>query len=639
MIEARALDFVVIIGYFVTIVSLGVLFGRFSKTTQDFFFGGNRFPWWMIAISCVATVVGSYSFIKYSSVGYQFGLSSSMTYLNDWFIVPIFVLVWLPIIYFNRIRSIPEYFHKRFDEKTKILAVIIILTYMIGYVGINFYTLGVALQPILKINLYYIVVVIAILGAIYLHAGGQTSVIITDIIQGFVLMGAGFILFVLCLDKVETFSNFWENIPYEHRFPFTSFNKPTEFNFVGIFWQDAIATSTAFWFMSQGTIMRFLSAKSVQDGRKAMFAVILVLMPLASFALTNAGWFGRAMVGLGILEEPSAPGEKTKFIRDIFVNVAFIVSRPGIFGFVLAALTAALMSTIDTLINAVSAIFVNDIYRPYIKRKEKDEHYLHVAKMSAIAVAVIGVLLVPVFEGYKSIYAAHGVFNATVTPPMVIVILLSVLWKRFTTQAAFYTLLLGSFFMAIIPYFDVVFITPLRSISGSILPGPVDQGLASLFNTVFYWLSHGVSGEGGFKFIRAFFGLSFCLIAAVVISCFTKPKTDKELKGLVIDSLDEAKRSFKGSAPNDHEFGKKITVQLKFSQQEGAQISKEDLKEIASQKKDMIHISDERWYSLYSLHTFVSSSHDEAGQIWIEKREAKEAGFSDGQKVLLEKII
>jgi len=83
---------------------------------------------------------------------------------------------------------IPKYFEKRFDRKTRIVALILILVYMIGYVGINFYTLGVALQPILNLNLngffntnlnldlYAIAVVIAIISAIYMHAGGQTSV-------------------------------------------------------------------------------------------------------------------------------------------------------------------------------------------------------------------------------------------------------------------------------------------------------------------------------------------------------------------------------------------------------------------------------------------------------------------------------
>ncbi len=81
-----SLDYIIIAVYFVTILGFGTFFGRFSRTTRDFFFSGQRFSWWLIAMSLVATCVGSYSFIKYSAMGYMFGTSSSMSYMNDWLV-------------------------------------------------------------------------------------------------------------------------------------------------------------------------------------------------------------------------------------------------------------------------------------------------------------------------------------------------------------------------------------------------------------------------------------------------------------------------------------------------------------------------------------------------------------------------
>ncbi|MEQ9362817.1 MAG: sodium/solute symporter, partial [Leptospirales bacterium] len=410
-IQATTLDFAVIVIYFVGILLIGTLFGKFTNSTKDFFFGGQRFAWWLVAMSCVATVVGSYSFVKYSSIGYTHGLSSTMTYLNDWFIVPFFVLGWLPILYFNRIQSIPEYFQRRFDEKTKLVTTFYILVFLVGYVGINLYTLGVALQPLLKINLYVIVVIVAAVGAIYMHAGGQTSVIMTDLLQGFILLGAGFLVLFLGLGYLGGLERFLDGLPLAHKYPFADFNSPPEFNFVGVFWQDAAASSVAFYFMNQGTIMRFLSCRSVRDGRKAMYAIVLVLMPLAVLAIANTGWLGRAMTTHGLIPEVND--------RDIFLVVASKITQPGVFGLILAALTAALMSTIDTLINAISAIFVNDIYKPYVKADAPDAHYLKLARIVAIAAAIVGILLVPFFAAYKSIYEVHGTFIASITPPVV----------------------------------------------------------------------------------------------------------------------------------------------------------------------------------------------------------------------------
>jgi len=98
---------VIVLGYFALVLGFGGYFAKFNRNTNDFFFGGRRFSWWLITMSIVATGVGSHSFLKYSSKGFEHGLSSSMTYLNDWFFMPLFMFGWLPIIYYMRVRSIP----------------------------------------------------------------------------------------------------------------------------------------------------------------------------------------------------------------------------------------------------------------------------------------------------------------------------------------------------------------------------------------------------------------------------------------------------------------------------------------------------------------------------------------------------
>ncbi|MCD6421967.1 sodium:solute symporter family protein, partial [bacterium] len=326
-IVGTKLDYAIIIIYFIFVLGFGSVFGRFTRTTKEFFFGGQRFSWWLIAFSCVATTVGSYSFIKYSAAGYRYGMSSTMTYLNDWFMMPLFMLGWLPIIYFSRVSSIPEFFERRFDRQTRVAAVVVLMLYMIGYIGINFYTLGVALNALLGWDIFKAAVFIAVITGIYVTFGGQTAVIMTDLLQGFLLLIAGFALFFLGVHYLGGWGEFWHHLPLAHRLPFSGFNTPEKFPMVGIFWQDAMANSLAFWFMNQGLIMRFLSVKSVREGRKSATFVILLLMPLASIAVANAGWVGKAMVGKGMLP---ANVDANK----IFVLVSDLICRPGVFGFI-----------------------------------------------------------------------------------------------------------------------------------------------------------------------------------------------------------------------------------------------------------------------------------------------------------------
>ena len=139
---SKVIIFVIIAVYFLVITGFGTYFSRFSKDINDFFFSGQRFAWWLAAASMVATGIGSYSYLKYSEQGYNTGMSSAMTYTNDWFIVPFFMFGWLPIIYFARVRSIPEYFERRFNSVARYIAVLIILGYMFFYIGYNLFTIG-----------------------------------------------------------------------------------------------------------------------------------------------------------------------------------------------------------------------------------------------------------------------------------------------------------------------------------------------------------------------------------------------------------------------------------------------------------------------------------------------------------------
>ena len=101
--------------------------------------------------------------------------------------------------------------------------------------------------------------------------------------------------------------------------------------------------------------MRLMAARSVDDSRKAVMTMLLVLMPIAALVVASGGWVGQALTSAGVLARYGTQ-------RAFFITSSFL-SQPGVFGLVMAALTAALMSTVDTLITAISAIVVNDIYQ------------------------------------------------------------------------------------------------------------------------------------------------------------------------------------------------------------------------------------------------------------------------------------
>ena len=408
-------DYGIMVAYFLAILAVGTWFGRRQKTIKDFFFGGQRFSWWLIAFSMIATLIGSYSFVKYSRVAYEYGLSSSQSYLNDWFWMPLLVFGWLPIFYFSRLTSVPEYFERRFGPSVRLCATVLILLYLIGYVGVNLFTMGTALNILLDLNVLTAAVLVACVSAVYVTFGGQTSVIMTDLFQGVMLLTVGLLLLGLGIAHLGGFEAFWQHLPRGHRLAFANFNRDPSFSGVGIFWQDAMANSAMFYFLNQGILMRFLAAKSAREGRKAAVFVVLVFMPLAACVVASGGWVARSLVHAGVLPELEP--------KEAFFVAAEFLSRPGLFGLIVAALTAALMSTVDTLITAVSAIVVNDVYVPYVRPQAGERELLRVARISAIGVTLLGIVLVPVYMGFKSIYSAHGAFTAAIMSLLMLVVL------------------------------------------------------------------------------------------------------------------------------------------------------------------------------------------------------------------------
>ena len=609
------IDRVVILVYFLLVMGFGAYFGKYSKTTSDYFFGGRRFSWWLITISIVATGIGSHSFVKYSTKAYQYGFSSTMTYMNDWFFMPLFMFGWLPIIYYTKVRSIPEYFEKRFNKTARYLATTMTLLYMIGYIAIQLLTLATALYRIYNIPLMATVIIIAIATSIYMHFGGQTSVIFTDLFQGLILLFAGLLLFFLGIQYLGAghfsygLNSFWSFLTPEQKLPLAHFNHPPNFNFVGIFWQDGIAGSIGFLFLNQGLIMRFMAAKNVNEGRKAAAFNVLLVLPISAIVVSNAGWIGRAIAnGMpGILPMDLQP-------NDVFVAVTNIVASPGVFGFIIAALCAALMSTADTLVNASSAIVVNDIYGPLSKKEQTDKKQLEVARYASIGIKVIAIILVPFFNSFDSIYEAHGWFHSTFTPPLVVAVFLGIFWKRFTTPAVIATFTVGAFLM-ILGQFNHELIAPF---------------------------SHGIELRPGrgYSYIGALYNIFVCASVGVIVSFLTAPPTKEKVNGLTVYDVAKLKANFKGGKINENE-GEIVIVdwEISDSDENVIKFSKNDMERMKAEVGDLVYLCDNRkWLGgLKSIHSVYGNPHDADGVVIITNEQQQSGLFDKGRKLFGEK--
>ncbi len=675
------LDWIVLVIYMIAMLLFGTYFAKYNNDTNDFFFGGRRFSWWIIAMSIVATGISSHSFIKYSAMGFKYGFSSSMSYINDWFFVPFFLFGWLPIIVYSRVKSIPEYFERRFSPSARFLVTILQLLYLVGYVGIGFLTMGKAILPLMPeqisifgfqihITLMGLIWITAIITGIYITFGGQTAVIFTDLVQGFMLLTAGFIVFFLGIAYVGGWDSFWNLLPTAWKLPLANFNSPSEFNSVGIFWEDGIAGSVGFLFMNMGLIMRFMATKNVHEGRKAATINILFMLPLSAIVVGGGGWVAKAMS----IKFPELIPASTS-ADEIFVVVSNILTGPGVFGFIIAAIAAALMSTVATLLNAASAIWVNDVDRPiriWMKKAKKEEpvdetRAMVVARVSTVVFTLIGVLSVYAFSSYPTIYQAHAFFHATLTPPLMVAIFFGVFWKKFT-PAGLVTTVIGGIALMLLgnrypleligpiahgtPFDPVHPFTYMAALYNLIVTSAVAI-LATLFQKQLNKLANKIKAnvhQHKIMYVMFVFIASLVFIyittailklelipflplfiitiltsglVALATTFYVPYDASTQTNGLTIWTIRQAKEWFKGRKLNEQE-GEKVKTNWKLVETDNEDIinfSEHDMKRMEAEPGDLVYLSDHRKYlgGLKSCHTVYGEPHQENGVVYIRQ--------------------
>jgi solute:Na+ symporter, SSS family len=670
---------IVAITYFLFILGFGAYFSRFSKDINDFFFSGQRFAWWLVAASMIATGIGSHSYLKYAQQGYETGMSSTMTYMNNWFLVAYFVFGWLPIIYFSRIRSIPQYFERRFNRMARYLAVIILLSYMFFYIGLSFYTVGVAVEGLFGIPHLYSVPVLALVLGVYVTFGGQTAVIFTDLLQGFMLYAAGAVCIIAGFWALGGFGEFWGWLPESHRLPFVRMLETPGYNAAGLFWGEALAGSIMFTFLNQGWIMRYLACRSVHEGRKAAFFNFLITLPLSAIVVGAVGWIGKSIIVKQAAVGGSLEGIDPIYIQNTahtFVIVAWEVLRhnPWAFGFVIAALSAALMSTIDTLINACAAVGIYDVYRPMRERlhpNTPDRHYLVAARWASAISTILGVLLVIWFVKQRStIMAMHYRGIMLIVPPLVTTLFLGCFWRRFNAAGAVVALAVGVFFTYLTAVRPEVLRPLIWLVIGVDETGyPVGRGwedaagrinpLSNLYmNALYGMLITGLAGVAATHFSysryyrpliqRSAAGLAKLpfrwapMVAGFMVESLDK---HKDITGLTVDTVTEGMARFKGGVPN-HTRGKKATrVPVEFDPAipfKQVSVSPALMDRLKANEGDMVYVADSRWWlgGLRSVHTYAAKPHALGRDVArMSKETYDDALMIEGRPVMLEKIL
>ncbi|MBC8353395.1 MAG: hypothetical protein H8E66_15460 [Planctomycetes bacterium] len=465
------LDYLVLAGYFVVMIGIGIYASRLVKEQEDFFMGGRSFGKLMQTFAAFGAGTGSSDPVNTGRTTFTSGMSGMWSVMYWLFVTPFY---WIAGVWYRRMRhlTLGDWFVERYESRALGAAYCIFgLAFYMVYGSMLFSAIGKVAAPLIEtdtitlggqaIGIEYILVpIIGVIVLAYGILGGLRAAYITDLIQGLCIIFLSIVLIPYGLNALvaqfgdpqtdgmmEGFRYMHEQLPKEH-FSVVGSTSTSEFplhrivaiviiNLVGIVVQPHfIATGGG-------------SAKTEKDARIGL----VVGNFLKRFC--TVGWVLTALIALALYaNDPDLMLDPDKTWG--------VASRrllgPGLTGLMLACLLAALMSSVDAYMIVGSALMVRNIYAPYINSTASEAQYIRVGRMTGVIV-VGGAVIVSLF--YMDVFTQlqlTWVFNVLFAAPFWV----GMYWRRATTGAAWATVAFNVFVFFGIPFMAPKLMPELR---------------------------------------------------------------------------------------------------------------------------------------------------------------------------------
>jgi len=446
------LDYVIFALYALLILSVGLWVSRnkkgSKKSAEDYFLASKSLPWWAIGASLIAANISAEQFIGMSGSGFAGGLAIA-TY--EWMAALTLIVVgkfFLPIFIEKELYTIPEFVEKRFSSQLKtILAVFWIGLYVFVNLASVLYLGGLALQTILGIELMTGVIGLALFAAAYSLYGGLSAVAWTDIIQVVVLVLGGLITTYLALDTVSGGTGFFNGLQTVYQTVPERFdmilekNNPEFMNLpgIGVLIGGMWIANLYYWGFNQYIIQRTLAAKSLAEsqkgilfaaGLKMIIPLIVVIPGIAAYVIVNDPNLLGSLGEAGLQNMPTA-GNSDKAFPWL---MQFLPS--GLKGVAVAALAAAIVSSLASMLNSTATIFTMDIYKALIRPKASESQTVNTGRISALIALIIATIMAPLLGGIDQAFQFIQEYTGVVSPGILAVFVLGLFWKKTSNKGA-----------------------------------------------------------------------------------------------------------------------------------------------------------------------------------------------------------
>ena len=449
--EFELLDVIVFVAYALLIIGVGLWVSRGKgDTSEDYFLASKSLPWWAIGASLIAANISAEQFIGMSGSGFAGGLAIA-TY--EWMAALTLIVVgkfFLPIFIKKKIYTIPEFVEQRYSSQLKtILAVFWIGLYVFVNLASVLYLGGLALQTILGINMITAVIGLAAFAAAYSLYGGLSAVAWTDIIQVVVLVLGGLVTTYLALDTVSRGEGFLEGLNTIYKAVPERFDmileksNPEYMNLpgIGVLIGGMWIANLYYWGFNQYIIQRTLAAKSLEEsqkgilfaaGLKMIIPLIVVIPGIAAYVIVNDPTLLSPLGEAGMQNLPSTEQADKAYPW----LMQFLPT--GLKGVAVAALAAAIVSSLASMLNSTATIFTMDIYKQLINTEANESKTVNIGRLSAFIALIIATIMAPLLGGIDQAFQFIQEYTGIVSPGILSVFVLGLFWKKTSNKGAIY---------------------------------------------------------------------------------------------------------------------------------------------------------------------------------------------------------
>lgn len=429
-------DFLIIVGYLIGILVVGVLSVRRQKMTGEvYFLAGRSLGWGMIGAALFASNISTIHLVGLAASGYNEGLVWGNFEWMAAFTLVVLSLFFAPFYFRNRIETLPEYLERRFSPAARsFVAFMAILGALFIHIGMSLYAGATVFEQFFGIDVVASILIISVVTGLYTVLGGLKAVVVTETIQTVLLIGGSLLVTLLAVwalpeRGIETMAEFEAALRPQQLSMVWSDNS------VGLAWYSVLlgypVLGIWYWCTDQTIVQRVLAARSEHDAQIGpLFAGFIKILPV--FILVFPGVIGYVLYGDRI------GGDANQVLPTLIQELV----PTGLRGLISAGLLAALMSTIAAALNSCATLFAVDIVGR-LRPGMTDAAQVRIGRWSAVIVMLLAMLWSTQGDKFSSIFEAVQEIGAALAPAITTVFVWGVFWRRGTSQAAVATLVIG----------------------------------------------------------------------------------------------------------------------------------------------------------------------------------------------------